>query len=88
MLHLAHTPMYIDEEQVRDAISILINRDIAGEITYEVKTCETIGTYKVWFISINPDLENTKSVRRLIEYIKNQGFHLIYTNRYWRVSVV
>jgi len=88
MLHLAHTPMYIDEAQVRDTISILINCDIAGEITYKVKTCETIGTYKVWFISIKPELEKTKAVRRLIEYIKNQGFYLIYTNRYWRVSVV
>jgi hypothetical protein len=87
MLYVEYTPMFIDAEQVRDAIYLLLDIDIADEIYYEVRTCEVIGNYKVWFISIKKMFIHTVNVRELLDFIKEQGYYTVYTNRYWRISV-
>jgi hypothetical protein len=85
MLYLEFSPMFINAEQVREAIELLIDVDIADEIKYKVHTSDVIGEYKSWTISIKKEFD-TVAVRDLIEFIKEQGYHNVYTNRYWRIS--
>jgi hypothetical protein len=88
MLYIEYTPICITTEQVREAIYLLMELDIADEIYYEVRTCEVIGNYKVWFISIKKMFIHTVDVNELLEVIKEQGYYTVYTNRYWRISVL